>query len=241
MRINNSQFIGTKINFLKNNSLCFGNNHKVQNAISSFEQNISVENFKANFLPSFGRFRKISEVVLTDRETNNPVLAEIKRDKYGNDLFSYKIFVKGQEAGFMDLNCESLYPEGDFVVPEADNVFPEIKHLRSLMGDKYSGIGTALVNEAINESIKRHKNGSLWLTSEQGYANSFSKYRQNENPIPFYYKLGFKTLNPKQDKYIRDCLESSKYNMLPSSEVLILTSDAVKNRNEKRSLDYTKL
>ncbi len=216
------------------NKIPLSQQHKLQNParnsniVSIPVGTLNSENIKANFLPSFSGYRKIDDIVLKDKESGKLVSAELKRDKYGDDLFSYKIFVKGKEVGYMDLNCESLFPEDEFVVPEADNIFPEIQHLRSLSGDKYSGIGTALVKAAIDESIKRGKNGSVWLTSEQGYASSFSNYRKNENPIPFYYKLGFKAINPKSDKYIQECLEKSRYNMLPESELLILTSDVVK-------------
>ena len=95
------------------------------------------------------------------------------------------------------------------------------------------------VNAAIEESKSRGKNGSLWLTSETGYASSYSDYRKNENPIPFYYKLGFKSLNPKRDSYIRECIEKSQFNMLPSSEVLILTSEAVKAKNKELANSFT--
>ena len=239
MRINNSQFCGTKINNFINISSNTVNKKNLKNSMSLPVSNISAENYIANYLPSFGKYKKISDVLLRERETGKLVAGELKRDKYGSDLFSYKIFIKGKEAGYMDLNCESLFPEDKYVVPEADNVFPEIQHLRSLEGDKYSGIGTALVNAAIDESIKRGKNGSVWLTSEQGYASSFSDYRKNENPIPFYYKLGFRTLNPNRDKYIQNCLRFSQYSMLPSSEVLILTSEAVKARNKELTENFT--
>lgn len=239
MRINNSQLFDAKI--IKKRNIYF-NSVKTNNAVNTISQsniNVSSENYKANFLPSFGKFRKISDVMLKDRNSGKYVSAELKRDRYGSDYFSYKIFVKGNEAGYMDLNCESLYPEDQYVVPEADNIFPEIRHLRSLLGDKYEGIGTTLVNAAIEESKARGKNGSLWLTTETGYASSFSDYRKNENPIPFYYKLGFKSLDPQQDNYIRQCLEKSQYNMLPSSEVLILTSDAVKAKNNELANNFT--
>jgi GNAT superfamily N-acetyltransferase len=239
MRINTSQLFGTNINNFYNKSLVSAKSQKRNNTPVLSFNNASSENYKANFLPSFGKYRKISDVMLREKGTGKYVSAELKRDRYGNDFFSYKIFVKGQEAGYMDLCCESLYPEEDYLVPEPDNILPEIKHLRSLLGDKYEGIGTTLVNAAIDESKSRGKNGSLWLTAETGYASSFSNYRKDENPIPFYYKMGFRSLDPKTDKYIQECLQKSQIGMLPKSEVLILTSEAVKNRNKELASNFT--
>ncbi len=193
----------------------------------------SSENIKANFCPAFGKYKKAGNVMLIDKEDGTLKSATLKREKYGKDFISYKLFVNGEEAGYMDMNCSSVFPEDDnFVLTEPDNVIPEIEHIRSLAGNKYAGIGSALVNAAINESISRGKNGCLWLRTEKGYAWSLSEYRANENPIPFYYKLGFKAPDVNIDKLISRCLEKSDYKHLPDSALLLLTSEAVKQKNK---------
>ena len=197
------------------------------------------EAIKSKYCLSFGKFKKIGNVVLQDRQTGDNVLASLKREKYGKDYVSYKVFVKNEEAGYMDMDLASVFPEdNNYVITEPDNVIPEIQHLRSLSGEKYAGIGTALVNAAVQESVKRGKGGCLWLTTERGYAWSLSRYRANENPIPFYYKLGFKAVDAQTDKLINQCMEKTKYNMLPDSVLLLLTPEAIKKKHKYFSSNF---
>ncbi len=186
---------------------------------------------KSNFCLSFGKYKKVGEVVLVNKDTEKPVVASLRKEKIG-DFISYKIFTGKEEAGYMDMDCDALFPEGDYVLTEPDNVIPEVSHLRSLLGDKYSGIGTSLINAAVKESLKAGKNGSLWLNAEKGYARGFSSYRSDENPIPFYYKLGFRAVEPGVDKFIQKCLENSDYRNLPDSALLLLTPNAIKAKNK---------
>ena len=192
---------------------------------------------KSNYCPSFGRFRKTGEIVLIDKSTEKPVMASLYKEKTG-DYISYKIYTGREEAGFMDMNCEALFPEGDYVLTEPDNSLPRVFHLRSVLGNKYSGIGTALINAAIEESYKAGKNGCLWLNSEKGYARGYSPYRSNENPIPFYYKLGFRAVNPAVDELIQICIENSNYKSIPDSALLLLTPEAAKAKNEYFAQNY---
>ena len=199
---------------------------------------IPAEAIKANFCPSFGKYRKVDDITLLDKNTGFNVKASLSKEKIG-DFVSYKIFVDKKEVGFMDMNCSSLFPEGDYVLTEPNNVIPEITHLRSLAGEKYSGIGTALVNAAVKESKKRGNDGCLFLTAEKGYGRTFSNYRSGESPIPFYYKLGFKAVDPKVDRLIEECIEKSNYNMLPDSALLLLTPEAISRKNKYFSKNYT--
>ncbi len=192
----------------------------------------AAENIKAYFLPSFGNLRTVGQVVLTDRNTKEDVLATLKRDMYGSTGFLYEIYDGHKKAGYMDMDLYSPFLDDSLMDENEDTCLPEIIHLRSLMGDKYEGIGSALVNCAIEESKKHKKDGCVWLVAEQGFARGLSDYRKNENPIPFYYKLGFKTLGPTRDKEIRKCLETHRYNMLPSTEILILTAEDSKKYNK---------
>ena len=98
-----------------------------------------------------------------------------------------------------------------------------------------------LINAAINESKKRGKNGSLWLKTEKGYAHSLSDYRKNENPIPFYYKLGFRSMDKEMDSFIKRCIKTSNYFSLPPSEILLLSSAKVEDFNKYYSKYYSKI
>ena len=230
--------------FLNNNSYSYKNSEKkyVFGKISKSEiltgENIPLDAIKSRYCPSFGKFRKVDDVTLLDKNSGFNVKASLCREKIG-DYVSYKIFVNRKEAGYMDMNCRSLFPEGDYVLTQPDNVIPKITHLRSILGERYSGIGTALVNAAVKESRKRGNDGCLFLTSEKGYARDLSDYRKNENPIPFYYKLGFEAVDPKLDKFIKQCIAESKYDMLPDSALLLLTPEAIAQKNKYFSKNYT--
>ena len=202
-------------------------------------KNIPTESIKANYIPSFGRLKTVGEITIYDRETKSPVSAKIKRDSYGRSDLDYQLHVNGEQVGYMRLICDSLFPEDNFVISEPDDIFPEIRNLRTIKGDKYEGIGSALVSIAVEESRRRGKNGAVWLASERGYAYNLSPYRQYENPIPFYYKLGFKAVNPKEDEYIRKCIENDKTYNLPDSSLLLLTSEAAKAKNKYLSKTFT--
>lgn len=179
--------------------------------------------YKANFIPTFGKYRKVKDIFLMNKNTEMNTKAELMKDTIG-DSVSFKVMVNREEAGYLDMNCNSIFPEDDFLCSEPDNNIPEVRHLRSLLGDRYYGIGTELMNAAVNESVVRGKGGSLWLKAEQGYARTLSKHRRDENPIPFYYKLGFRSLDEKLDNYIKTCIDRNSYGMLPESAVLLLSS-----------------
>lgn len=223
-RIKNINTLNT-LKDIQNNSCGIKSKNNPSSVSSPNYAKLPASSIKANFMPSFGFYKKISNAVIYDRETGNAVNAAIKREEFGN-YYSYKMFVNGKEAGYMDVDFDAIIPEDDYAAIVNDNQCPEITHLRSIMGDKYAGIGTQLVKAAVKESYNKGQNGCLWLKTETGYAYTLSNYRCNENPIPFYYKCGFRSINPKTDEYIKKCLENSEYRKLPDNQILILDSDA---------------
>ena len=112
--------------------------------------------------------------------------------------------------------------------------------MRTLKGEQYAGIGSALLSVAVDESKKYGRKGALWLVSEEGYARTYSAYRRNESPIPFYYKLGFKALDKKVDQIIKEGINSSNYNKLPRSVVLLLPSSKADYLQKYYENHYTK-
>ena len=211
------------------------NNHKNHLGIAdtrTFEynkySNYSAENVKAKFLPSFQGYRKIGRTYLEDKENGIYVPADIRRNKIG-DFVSIKVTIGKDVAGYLDMICDSIFPEEKYVLTQPLNNIPEIRHLRSILGDKYSGIGTALIKTAIQESCNNGGFGNLWLKSEKGYARTLSDYRSDENPIPFYYKVGFRSPDPDIDKFIEKCIKETNYYALPDSTLLLLTPEARNN------------
>ncbi|MBE7704293.1 MAG: GNAT family N-acetyltransferase [Cyanobacteria bacterium SIG29] len=212
------------------------------NSISSqqkkSENKIPSSAYKANFLPSFGKYKRIANIPLLNKKTNNYVNASLLKEEVG-DYSCFKIMVGSREAGYLNMNCDAIFPENGYLCPELDNNIPEIKQIRSLLGDEYYGIGTALINAAVDESEKKGKDGAVWCVASKGYARTFSPYRANENPIPFYYKLGFRSLDNDIDKLIKKSISSGNHYDLPDSTVLILSSQDTYDFKKYYSSQYT--
>lgn len=232
MKINNVNSVRNNF-FLRNSDISSSNNaqKQSQSADKTTYATLPASAYKANFIPSFGKYRKVKDVFLMNKDTEMNTRASLMKDTVGDTVY-YKIMVGREEAGYLDMDCDAIFPEDDFLCEEPDNNIPKVNHLRSLIGDRFSGIGTELINAAVNESIVRGKGGCLWLKAEKGFARGLSNYRKDENPIPFYYKLGFKSLDPELDSEIKDNIASKNYNALPDQTLLILpSSDLSKFKN----------
>ncbi len=184
-------------------------------------------NIKANYLPSFsGGYTKIGKTTLIDKNTGEKVGADIKRSQIG-DFASYKLMLKRKEAGYLDMDFDAIFPENIYMLTSHfNNNIPRVLHIRSIMGDEYYGIGTELIKTAILESYNKGYSGDLWLTTEKGYAKTLSRHRSDQNPIPFYYKMGFASPDNDFDSYIKECIKNSKFSKLPPSALLLLTPEA---------------
>lgn len=226
--------------FVRNTCISYSSPEKNSACASLDKSSLSIPAsvYKANFMPAFGKYKKVRDIQLLDKDTEKLVKASLCHDALG-DFSMYKIFVGRQEAGFMDMKNDAVLPEIGCLSVEPDNNIPEVRHIRSILGDRYAGIGTELIKAAVEESEKIGKNGSLWLETEQGYAASYSKHRRYENPIPFYYKLGFRAPDDKVNSLIEKYIKSGNYSMLPSDAVLILSSQDVYNFKKYYSTHYT--
>lgn len=185
----------------------------------------SSENIKACFLPSFKAYLPVKETIVFDRETKEPQSALILKDEIG-DFTSFKLYVEGEKdcAGFMNFKNHADYCE--------------IRHLRTLnAGKKYSGIGTALVGCAIDESFYCNKNGEVWVRSHKGYGRELSDYQAGKNPLPFYLKRGFVSLNSEFNEEIKDLVSQEKINEYPDEVLLVLTTEESRNFREKYDKD----
>lgn len=183
------------------------------------------ENLKANFMPSFSGARKVGKVEITERETGKQVQADVKKDIIG-PYVKFTVNAGRKELGFLTMNCDSLYPVAQHVITLPTDNIPQVTNLRTIEGDKYSGVGTALIKTAIQESYNNKSYGNLWLNAERGYERTLSSYRSNENPIPFYYKMGFQSPEEEIDCKIKQCLKEGKTQNLPEITTLLLTSES---------------
>lgn len=227
-------------NFKRNNyvsSALVASNNSISLPQQKSVNKIPASVYKANFLPSFGKYKRIANISLLNKKSNSYVNASLLKEEIG-DYSYFKIMVGNREAGYLDMDCDAIFPENGYLCPELDNNIPQIKHIRSLLGDEYYGIGTALINAAVDESVKKGKDGAVWCVTSKGYARTFSPYRSNENPIPFYYKLGFRSLDNNIDKLIKESISDGNYDNLPDSTVLILSSQDVYDFKKYYSSQY---
>lgn len=191
---------------------------------------------RLSFNPSFGTFKKIEDVKLKDRETGKSVQASLFKEKSG-DFIDFKIKYKKQEAGYLSMDLCPSYISNLPITEINDKDIPEVEKVRSIMGDSLEGIGTALMTAAIKESIKNGTEGALWLSAEKGYAHNLSDYRSNENPIPFYYKLGFEAAEDEDKELIESCLSDNDFYNLPNMSCLFLHPENI-NKNRIKIDDY---
>ena len=187
-------------------------------------------------MPSFSAARKVGKTGIIERETGNIVQVDVRREEIG-PYITYTLNSGRKELGFLTMNLDSIYPIPEQIFTLKNDNIPKITNLRTLAGEKYAGIGTSLIKLAIKESKNNGSNGNLWLNAEKGYGKTLSPYRSDENPIPFYYKLGFKALNEDIDQYIQTCLDMQEYNKLPAIAKLVLMPEAV----AKFPQDFTQL
>lgn len=104
--LTNTAFSAKNIN--KQNSCLKNNNQSYVDKSSTM--NVPVSAIKAKYCLSFGKYRKAGTVMLTDRKTGEPVKAVLKKETIG-DFVSFKIYKGKEEAGYMDMNCDSILPE----------------------------------------------------------------------------------------------------------------------------------
>lgn len=229
-------FSQTKLN-LANNTTRKINLYSLSSSIKQYD--IPSFALKANYIPNFGKYRKVANITLTNKDTEMPVLASLRKEQTG-DFISFQISTKrNKEDGFLHMNLDPISTRGEFKPKNRNGEsIPEVTHLKSINGETYKGIGTCLINAAINESLKAGKNGELFLKAETGYGSFYSDYRKDESPIPFYYKMGFRAVDPNVHSLIKECIKKAEYDKLPPSALLILTEDAVKAKNIQFSKDY---
>lgn len=197
---------------------------KVQNFDAKKEKDRvipSTENIKACFLPSFKAYQPVKEVFVYDRKTKEPKGAVIWRDDIGN-YTSLALYIDGENpcAGYLHF--------------KNDENNCSIRHIRTLdAGKRYSGIGTALLGSAIDESFLCQKKGCLWVMSQKGYGKELSDYQKDTNPLPFYLKRGFVSLENSFQDELLSMVEQGKTEEYPDRVLLVLTpAEAVKFREK---------
>lgn len=197
------------------------NEVKLSNAIKNDFSTYSAQNVKACYLPSFKAYQPAKEVFVYDRETNMKKNAVIWRDDIG-DYTSLALYIDDEQgcAGYLHF--------------KNDEKHCSIRHLRTLdLGEKYYGIGTALIGGAIDESFLCQKHGCVWVISQKGYGKELSDYQKDTNPLPFYLKRGFVSLENSFQDELLSMVEQGKTEEYPDKVFLVLTpAEAIKFREK---------
>ncbi|MBQ3642794.1 hypothetical protein II906_12855 [bacterium] len=183
----------------------------------------SAENIKAYYSPSFGNYRKIRDAYVENRTNKILYLTKISREKSRNTE-RYIITRNNKELGFMNFVIRSNCKPESFWYRFLQDL-PKIQGLRTIEGNDFRGIGTQLVKCAVDRSKELGYEGELILSAEQGYAMKESPYRSDENPIPFYYKLGFQCIDNLDDRKCRKLISEGRIEELPIIAEMILTKD----------------
>ncbi len=192
-------------------------------------KSVPVEVLKANYINSLEEYEKIKEIPIKERASNETINASLYKSRNKTHP-SFQIRIGDKVAGYMKMDCISGLPFGmKNTCVGNDAVIPCISDLRTILGSEYSGIGTALVKEAIRTSKKNGAQGSLWLYSMEGFEKNKSSYRRGENPLPFYFKLGFRANDDLIDNMIIKAIKKNKPKDLPPMCILFLTPEAADN------------
>lgn len=226
LSFNMSNSVNSLKNFTTKNYGQLRNDVEKANSVDSF--NCSENRVNSVYLPSFCKYKTIGYTFLKDKDTDQLKKVVIQKENQGN-YGSFRAMIDRKEAGRMDIKYEAVQPDMPKITAvKEDCEIPEVRHIRSYLGDKYKGIGTTLMNVAVLESKRVGKGGRLWLSAEKGYDFASSEHRSMESPIPFYYKLGFRCTDEKTDKEILKNTQEKKYENLPDEALLSLDENNVR-------------
>lgn len=189
--------------------------------------NLPVYSYKANLQPSFGKTVRNKTLRILDKSTEKIINASLIKN-VKDDLVSFDMYVKNVGIASIDIKFNYNLPKtDDSEQQEQDNAFPCVTNLKIIQEDKYQGIGSALLNLAVEESMKKGKNGALFLSYENSFPFCFdgSLLVDSENSLPFLFKLGFEAVDKELDKNIRKGLRTSNHTGFPEKTMLFLPAN----------------
>lgn len=201
-----------------------------KNAATLNSQQADIKNSKlpvgassAVYHPSFCKRVHDKNVQIIDRNTGIVNVVSLNKENQ-RDLVRFSLTSKNKEIGSMFLKYDCPMPQKYCNNPEVQKTIPCVINLEIKQGDKFLGVGTALLNLAIEESIKNGKNGSLLLLAENSFPFYFNGTTliESENSIQFYYKMGFEATDKELDDNIRKGLRTSNTESFPDEVLLFL-------------------
>ena len=144
-----------RMNVLNNKAICAPKKCAKQLSCADNKPTLKapLDSIKANYLLSFGNFKKVGTAALIDKKTGEEINATVKKEEFTGAFILYELYIGRKRVGYMDMVPVSDIPVYNTIDPF--QIYSEIGHIRSLDGDKYAKIGTTLVNLAIEESKNR--------------------------------------------------------------------------------------
>ena len=102
------------------NSSCNKNSNSDFSSLNSVikQKDIPTYAIKANYLPNFGKYKKVADITLIDKDTERPVRASLRKERTG-DFISFEITTgRKDQAGFLHMDLE---PEDIYEIPQNKN------------------------------------------------------------------------------------------------------------------------
>ena len=205
----------------------------VQDEVIS-KQQVEVELKKQEKIPnSNSRIVEDKTVSLIDKSSHNDVTASIISKKGNHSNYRREVIVGDKVVGISENNIGA---DGMIACLPDDYVFGEkaleIKYLATSEG--YKGSGSQLIKIAVEDSMKAGCEGKVFVDASGGSLPMDVGYlcgnKYSTSPVPFYYKMGFRTISPEINQAIEKAIAIMQKTGVydgPSSSIMYLPDEAI--------------
>lgn len=176
------------------------------------------KNIEVNFLPTALKKIKnqIYRIHIFDKIENKPVEALLQYKYLQDEETPLNIYSKNDASiiGTAKIDFKRWFIKG------FDEPCVYLTALQNHNPDKYKGIGSTLIQAAIELSLKPGSKGDVFLLAN-------NKFNKKNDPFIFYYRQGFTTIHPLQEE-----LSIKKY-LKRTQEILNINSESLIEKLEK--------
>ena len=153
--------------------------------------NIAAKNAK---LLKYIESHKAGKTTIINRSTGKPIDVTITHD-VNEGMTKYKMYTSENGVyrilGTIDVAPITTDCFTSSIRDHCGSEALEVKYLASALGNEYRGIGTQLMQVAVEHSIQHGYEGKIVLLANND--TPYYTYRSSGSPVPFYRKLGFST------------------------------------------------
>lgn len=169
--------------------------------------------------------------ISNSRQSINNIETTTKTSKIGSDKYTTEItdkngvrigkatYYNGNANGMLNSLPDSYYTNGrEYAELQCCSLDGDVRNtLNSIYIDKlgttgeYSGTGTKIIKDIVQQSEQLGYNGHVCLSaSKTGSTGFVNKLYNDASPVPFYYKLGFRFQNETANMAVEQALEAAK-------------------------------